>query len=169
MQWRTGTIYSLSNYHQSREDFADIRFLSSSRQKRWDALSIEEKQRYLDTTKDKGNKRYVSIHPPCPTRGLWRSASFRKYFHLYFKLHIINRLDFRFAHWQSIHIRRKFKNSAVWRVLAGPVFFFVEKFCSLSQLSSESMVSGNHILKRLVSRHHMRAWNGAVWNDWHGI
>ena len=33
--------------------------VSSSRSQKWDAMSADEKQRYLETTTDKGNKRYV--------------------------------------------------------------------------------------------------------------
>lgn len=33
--------------------------LSSSRRQKWDAMTAYEKQTYLETTTDKGNKRYV--------------------------------------------------------------------------------------------------------------
>lgn len=37
----------------------------SSRRQKWDAMTAYEKQRYLETTTDKGNKRYVVLHFLC--------------------------------------------------------------------------------------------------------
>ena len=58
---RIGMAISLSALMQGGERLT----VRSSRQRQWDAMTAYEKQRYLETTTAKGNKRYVTLHFSC--------------------------------------------------------------------------------------------------------
>ena len=53
-----------------------LNWFSSSRSQKWDAMAAHEKQTYLETTTDKGNKRYVVLRTSCVDIAGLMNASF---------------------------------------------------------------------------------------------